>query len=159
MLPALVTDLLKKAEVSGDLWYLSAAITLHQLFLDKEIYPIRELVRAGVSVAKRSNNMPVLSDLIPIIDKNSDPVFLSRIYLQFSQIMLSSGDFNSALNIFKKISQETETLLLYTDNLTNLLKTGILRDSIQQIKDMLFNRLNRDTAESFNLPGSYRTKY
>jgi len=141
---ALVIDLLKKAEISGDLWYLSAAITIHQLFLDTEVYPIRELVRAGVSVARRSNNMPVLSDLIPIIDKNSDPVFLSRIYLQFSQIMLSSGDFNSALNIFRKISHETETLPQYADNLTDLLKTGILRDCIPLIKDMILNRLNQD---------------
>ncbi|MFA5347097.1 MAG: hypothetical protein WC294_03085 [Methanoregula sp.] len=140
----LIIDLLKKAEISGDLWYLSAAITLHQLFLEKETYPIRELVRAGVSVAKRSNNMPVLSDLIPIIDKNSDPVFLSRIYLQFSQIMLSSGDFTSALNIFRKISHETETLPQYSDNLTDLLKTGILKDSISLIKDMILTRVNRD---------------
>jgi hypothetical protein len=138
----LVIDLLKKAEISGDLWFLSAAITIHQLFLDHEVYPIRELVRAGVSVAKRSNNMPVLSDLIPIIDKNSDPVFLSRIYLQFSQIMLSSGDFTSALNIFRKISHETETLPQYVDNLTDLLKTGILRDSVAQIKDTILGRVN-----------------
>jgi hypothetical protein len=138
----LVIDLLKKAEMSGDLWFLSAAITIHQLFLDNEVYPIRELVRAGVSVAKRSNNMPVLSDLIPIIDKNSDPVFLSRIYLQFSQIMLSSGDFVSALNIFRRISHETETLPQYSDSLTNLLKTAILRDNIHLIKDMIVIRVN-----------------
>jgi hypothetical protein len=141
----LVTDLLKKAEISGDLWYLSAAITIHRLFQETEAYPIRELVRAGVSVARRSNNMPVLSDLIPIIDKNSDPVFLSRIYLQFSQIMLSSGDFNSALNIFRKISHETETLPQYADNLTDLLKTAILKDSIPLIRDMILNRINKDT--------------
>ncbi len=139
----LVIDLLKKAEISGDLWFLSAAITIHQLFLDHEVYPIRELVRAGVSVAKRSNNMPVLSDLIPIIDKNSDPVFLSRIYLQFSQIMLSSGDFTSALNIFRKISHETETLPQYVDNLTDLLKTGILRDSVALIRDTILGRVNQ----------------
>ena len=35
----LIIDLLKKAEMSGDLWYLSAAITLHQLFLDNEVIP------------------------------------------------------------------------------------------------------------------------
>ncbi len=140
----LVVDLLRKAEVSGDLWFLSAAITIHQLFQDDEVYPIRELVRAGVSVAKHSNSMPVLSDLIPIIDKNSDPVFLSRIYLQFSQIMLSSGDFPSALNIFRKISHETETLPQYVDNLTDLLKAGILRDSVALIVETIVSRLSQD---------------
>ena len=140
----LVTQLLKKAEVSGDLWYLSAAITLHQIFLENEAYPLRELVRAGVSVAKRSNNMPVLSDLIPIIDKDSNPVFLSRIYLQFSQIMLSSGDFSSALDIFRKISHETETLPQFEDCLTFLLKTGILKDSIPLVNEMILKRLKTD---------------
>jgi hypothetical protein len=140
----LVVYLLNKAEISGDLWYLSAAITLHQLFSDTEAYPLRELVRAGVSVAKRSNNMPVLSDLIPIIDKNSNPVFLSRIYLQFSQIMLSSGDFSSALDIFRKISHETENLPQFEDSLTHLLKTGILKDSIHLVNEMILKRLNKD---------------
>ncbi|MCX6684526.1 MAG: hypothetical protein NTZ37_07360 [Methanoregula sp.] len=140
----LVIYLLKKAEVSGDLWYLSAAITLHQIFLENEAYPLRELVRAGVSVAKRSNNMPVLSDLIPIIDKNSNPVFLSRIYLQFSQIMLSSGDFSSALDIFRKIGHETENLPQFGDCLTLLLKTGILEDGILLVNEMILKRLNTD---------------
>ncbi|MDD1692806.1 MAG: hypothetical protein LUQ05_06440, partial [Methanoregula sp.] len=141
----IVLDLLKKAETSGDLWYLSAAITIHRLFLDTEVYPVRELVRAGVSVAKRSNNMPVLSDLIPIIDRNSDPVFLSRIYLQFSQIMLSSGDFNSALTMFIKISRETEMLPQYADTLTDILKTGVLRDNVPLIKQTILGHLNQDT--------------
>ena len=144
----LVIHLLKKAETSGDLWYLSAAITLHQIFLENEAYPLRELVRAGVSVAKRSNNMPVLLDLIPIIDKNSNPVFLSRIYLQFSQIMLSSGDFSAALDIFRKISHETEILPQFEDSLTLLLKTGILKDRILQVNDTILKRLNKDIVNS-----------
>ena len=43
--------------------------------------------------------------------------FYPGIYLQFSQIMLSSGDFNSALEIFGKITQETENSP-YTDSLS-----------------------------------------
>jgi tetratricopeptide (TPR) repeat protein len=142
--PTLVIDLLKKAEFSGELWYLSAAVKLHKLFLDTEAYPLRELVRAGISVARHSNNMQVLSDLIPIIDKHSNPVVISRIYLQFSQIMLSSGDFTSALEIFKKISHETENLPQYEDNLTHLLKTGILRHSIPLVNETILKRLTED---------------
>ena len=140
----LVIDLLKKAELSGELWYLSAAIELHNLFLNTEAYPLRELVRAGIFVATHSNNMHVLLDLIPIIDKHSNPVVLSRIYLQFSQIILSSGDFASALNIFKKIGHEAENLPHYQDNLTYLLKTGILRHSIPLVNEMILKRLNDD---------------
>ena len=43
-------------------------------FLNAEEFPVRELVRAAVSVARHSGNMHVLSDLIPIIDKHSNPV-------------------------------------------------------------------------------------
>lgn len=140
----LVIDLLKKAEISGDLWYLTSAINLHQHFLNAESYPLREIVRAGISVAKQSNNMHVLLDLIPILDKHRNPVVISRIYLQFSQIMLSSGDFNSAIGIFKKIRHETENLPQYEDNLTHLLKTGVFRHSIPLVNDMILKQLNED---------------
>ncbi len=144
--PTLVIDLLKKAEVSGELWYLSAAIQLHQRFLDTELYPVRELVRAGISVARHSNNMSILSNLIPIIDKNSDPVIQSRIYLQFSEIMLNSGDFTSALDIFRKINHEAEKLPQYEDNLTLLLKTGISRHSIPLVHEIILKRLNNENV-------------
>ena len=144
--PTLIVDLLKKAELSGELWYLSAAIQLHQRFLETEIYPIRDLVRAGISVAKHSNNMSILSDLILIIDKNSNPLIQSRIYLQFSEIMLSSGDFTSALDIFRKISHETEKLPQYEDNLTHLLKIGISRHSIPLVNEMILKQLDNETV-------------
>jgi hypothetical protein len=142
----LVIDLLKKAETCGDLWYLSAAIQLHQRFLGNEPYPVRDLVRAGISVAKLSNNMSVLSGLIPIIDKNSNPVIQSRIYLQFSEIMLSFGDFTSALEIFRKIGHEGEKLPQYEDNLTHLLKTGISRHSIPLLNEVILKHLNNETV-------------
>ncbi len=143
----LVIDLLKKSEQSGDLWYLSSAIELHQAFLNNESYPVRDLVRAGISIAKHSHNMGVLAVLIPIIEKNTSHAIRSRIYLQFSQIMLSSGDFSSALEIFKKINHETENSPQYEDNLTYLLKTGILKDSIHRINELLINRLNDEVVQ------------
>ena len=144
----LVIDLLKKAELSGELWYLSTAIKLHQEFMNEEAYPIRDLVRAGISVARHSNNMAVLSDLIPIIDKNSNTVIRSRIYLQFSQIMLSFDAFDAALEIFKKISHDTKNLLQYEDNLTHLLITGILKDSIPRINETILEQLNHDVVHN-----------
>jgi hypothetical protein len=144
----LVIDLLKKAELSGELWYLSAGIQLQDRFLKTEIYPVRDLVRAGISIAKHSNNMSVLSDLIPIIDKNSNPAIQSRIYLQFSEIMLSSGDFTSGLEIFRKIGNEAETLPQYEDNLTHLLKTGISRHSIPLVNEMILKNLNSETVNT-----------
>ena len=141
----LVIDLLKKAELSGELWYLSTAIKLHQLFLNDRGYIHSGNWSVRVFLLPSSQTIcHVLSDLIPIIDKHSNPVVLSRIYLQFSQIMLSSGDFTSALDIFRKISHETENLPQYEDNLTHLLKTGILRHSIPLVNEMILKPLNED---------------
>ena len=144
----IVVDLLKKAERSGDPWFLSSAMDLQKHISNKDVYPIKEMVRAGISVSKNSGNMQVLTELIPVIEKHCDPVFMSRIYLQFSQIMLSSGDFNTALGLFGKIRQESESYPLYTECLVQVLKAGILNDSIPLIHKNILGKLNPDTANS-----------
>ena len=138
----LVLDLLKKAERSGDPWFLSSALDLQRHLLKSEPYPVRELVRAGISVAKNTKNMHILVDLVPLIDENLEPVVSSRIYLQFSQIMLTFDDFSSALGIFEKISQDMESTPLYADTLTHLLKKGILNDRIPLINTSLLARVS-----------------
>jgi tetratricopeptide (TPR) repeat protein len=145
---AIVIDLLKKAERSGDPWFLSTAMDLQQHISDDEVYPIREMVRAGISVARSSNNMLVLSGLIPVINQHCSNNVISRIYLQFSQIMLSSGDFSSALGIFGKIDHETENLSPYAECLIHLLKEGILNDSIPLIYNNILMKLNKDVVNN-----------
>ena len=144
----LILDLLKKAERSGDKWFLSTAMKLHQHQSGTETCPTREIVRAGISVARNSNEMQVLTDLIPLIEKNCNSAILSRIYLQFSQIMLSSGDFNSALEIFGKITQETENLPQFADSLSHLLKKGIANDKIPLINNTILESLKKDVANN-----------
>ncbi len=144
----IVIDLLKKAERSGDPWFLSTAMDLQQHISDSDEYPIREMVRAGISVARNSNDMRVLSGLIPVIDSHCNTLVLSRIYLQFSQIMLSSGNFSSALGIFGKINHETENISSYAECLVHLLKEGILNDSIPLVNNNILVKLNKDTVNS-----------
>src|SRR5208337_2905996 len=84
----------------------------------------------------------------PLIEKNCNSLILSRIYLHFSQIMLSSGDFNSALEIFGKISHEIENLPQFTDSLSHLLKKGIANDSIPLIKNGILISLKKDVANN-----------
>jgi len=62
--------------------------------------------------------------------------------------MLSSGDFSSALGIFGKISQETETQSAYTDCLIHLLKEGILNDSIPLIYNNILIKLSTDVVNN-----------
>lgn len=144
----IVIDLLKKAERSGDPWFLSTAMDLQQHISDAEVYPIREMVRAAISVARNSNDMQVLSGLIPVINKHCNNTVISRIYLQFSQIMLSSGDFSSALGIFGKINHETENLSPYVECLIHLMKEGILNDSIPLIYNNILIKLNTDLVNN-----------
>jgi len=149
----IVIDLLKKAERSGDSWFLSSAMDLQKHISHKDAYPIREMVRAGISVSKNSGNMQILTDLMPVIENHCDPVFLSRIYLQFAQIMLSSGDFNAALGLFGKIRHESENYPQYNECLIQVLKEGILNDSIPLINKNILVKLNPDTTHS----GIYRS--
>jgi hypothetical protein len=142
----IVIDLLRKAERSGEFWYLSSALDLQQHISDTGSYPLREMIHAAIAVATATGNMQVLNDLIPVIERNSNPVAISRTYLQFSQIMLSSGDFGSALELFGKISHDSETHPQYSDILTSLLKAGFLNDRIPEVSTTLLVRLNEATV-------------
>jgi tetratricopeptide (TPR) repeat protein len=142
----IIIDLLRKAERSGEFWYLSSALELQQHISDTGSYPLREMIHAAIAVATATGNMQVLNDLIPVIEKNSSTIGVSRTFLQFSQIMLSSGDFRSALGLFGKISHETENLPQYSDILTHLLKAGFLNDTISIVKEALLKNLNENIA-------------
>jgi len=144
----IVIDLLRKAERSGDPWFFSTALNLQQHISDAEEFPTREMVRAGISVAGHLNDMQVLNELIPVIDRHCSTEILSRIYLQFSQIMLSSGNFSSALGIFGKINHESENNALYSECLIQLLKEGILNDSIPLIHNNILVKLNKEVVNN-----------
>ncbi len=144
----IIIDLLKKAEQSGEFWYLSSALELQQKNRETGSYPLREMIHAATAVASATGNMQVLNDLIPVIEKNSSSTSVSRTYLQLSQIMLSSGDFGSALALFGKISHETEILAQYSDILTQLLKAGFARDCIPAVRETLLVDLNETVVAS-----------
>jgi hypothetical protein len=144
----IIIELLKKAERSGEFWYLSSAQELQQHISDTGSFPVREMIHAATAVATATGNMQILSDLIPVIEKHSSTIGVSRTYLHFSQIMLSAGDFGSALGLFSKIHHETENLPQYSDILTHLLKAGFLNDCIPRVKESLLKNLNETIATS-----------
>jgi len=104
------------------------------------------MIHAAIAVATATGNMQVLNDLIPVIEKNSSVAGIARTYLQFSQIMLSSGDFGSALELFAKISHDTEIHPQYSDILTHILKAGFLNDHIPGVNKTLLSNLNETTV-------------
>jgi hypothetical protein len=137
----IVIDLLKKADKSGDIWYFESAMNLQQIIANPDKFPIREIIKAGISVARHSNEINVLSDLIPFIEKNCNPEYLSHVYLQFSQVILDSGNFESALKIFGKVNYESENVSPYTDCLTRLLMAGVKKNSIAKINSLILYKL------------------
>jgi tetratricopeptide (TPR) repeat protein len=144
----IIIDLLRKAERSGELWYLSSAMDLQQHISESGAYPLREMIHAAIAVATTTGNMQVLNDLIPVIERNSTHGGISRTYLHFSQIMLNSGDFESALQLFGKISHDAESHPQYADILTQILKAGFLHDQIIRVNEALLINLNETTASA-----------
>jgi tetratricopeptide (TPR) repeat protein len=144
----IIIDLLRKAERSGEYWYFSSALELLQHTGYTGSYPLREMIHAAISVATATGTVQVLNDLIPVLEKNSSNTIVSRTCLQFSRIMLSNGDFGSALTLFGKISNKTEILPQYSDILTDLLKAGFLNDHIPDVKGTLLKNLNETTVAS-----------
>lgn len=144
----IVIDILEKSERTGDPWFLKTAMELQGRRSDVENYPVREIVRAGISVAKKTGNMLILTELIPIINQQCSSGTLSRMYLQFSQIMLDAGDFHAAFAIFREIHSENETLPLYADCLIQLIKRGTLHDQISPIDQEILSHLSPDTSHT-----------
>ena len=144
----IISDLLSKAERTGDPWFLSTALKLQKNLTETNSYPVRETVRAGISVARKTGNMQILNELIPVISQQCNPGGMSKIYIQFAQIMLGAGDYLSALHIFQEISPGSEEQPLYPDTLTQLLKEGIIKDSILPIQQTVLPRIATETANA-----------
>lgn len=144
----IVIDLLNKAERTGDNWFLSTAMKLLRNLTAADTYPVREIVRAGISVARKSGDTQVLTSLITLISTRCNPGALARVYLQFAQIMLAAGDFSSALKIFREIAAGSEDLPQFSDTMTFLLKEGIIRDAVTQIQDDVFQLLTKEGIQT-----------
>ncbi len=143
----IVIDLLDKAERTGDPWFLTTAIKLQNNVAATENYPVREIVRAGIAVAKKSGDTRILTSLITLISKRCNAGALARVYIQFAHIMLTAGDFTSALTIFKEISAGYEELPQFSDTMTLLIKEGIIRDEVPSIHKDVFTQLTKESAQ------------
>ena len=134
----IIQNLLKKAERSGDFWYLLNAINFLQYLSSKKNYPVREIVHAGIVIAQHSHSTHSLIKLIPFIENACDNKDSMGFYLQFLQIMLLQDDFENATKIFGKITQSEEILPQYTNCLAKLIEEGIFHDQQSfQFKEIL----------------------
>ncbi len=93
-----------------------------------EKYPIRDIVRAGIAVSRHAHSAQVLANLIPFIEKSCDRNEAIEIFLQFSQIMLLLGDFDSATKLFSRIKPPQEISPHYCTCFAKLIEEGIVHD-------------------------------
>jgi hypothetical protein len=124
----IIQNLLTKAERSGDQWYLSNSIEFLRYIPSKKKYPVREIIHAGTTIARQSHSSKGLIKLVPFIEKNCGSQESARIYIQFLQIMLLSGDLDDAVKLFRKITYPTEILPQYCNCLAKLIEECIFHD-------------------------------
>jgi len=148
-----ILALLKKAEKSGDKWYLAYATELQKFLPKEDKYPLREIIRAGMAIARNTKNMTVLSDLIPLIERTCNDSDTSRTYLQFSQIMLACDDYSRSIDMLEKVRDKTENLTQFIECLFLLLKYGIFNDAIPRV----YEGLLKTQADTIVLPAIIRT--
>ncbi|MFA5331917.1 MAG: hypothetical protein WC342_06020 [Methanoregula sp.] len=124
-----VQCLLNNAEISADPLILSEAMNFLNYLPGPEMYPVKEIIHAGVTIVQQTQVTKGLCDLLPFIEKNCKSYDLNKIYLQFAQIMLASGDFENAILILGKIAQPSEINPVYSEFLSQLLHEAIIRDT------------------------------
>lgn len=147
----IIQDLLLKAERSGNPWYLSNAIDFLRYLQSKEKYPVKEIVCAGIAIARHSHSTRILVNLIPFFEKTSDITDLTAIYLKFSQIMLSLGDFDNASKLFGKITPPTEVLPQYIKCLAKLIEECVFYDQqFSQFKEILGKTDNTVSSDAIS---------
>jgi hypothetical protein len=133
----IVTNLLKKANRDGDIWYFSTALEIQNRLLEPATYPIREIVKAGISIAEQSGTMKAFTLIVPMIEKTNDPALSSRIFIQMTQVMLSQGRFKDALELYAKIDPGLENLPHFDDCSIALFKQSVMNDNVPLVKELL----------------------
>lgn len=140
ILELLLRNLLIKAERSGDPWYLTTAIGFIQDFPPEEKAPVKDIVRAGIAIARHTDSTLVLVHLLPFIEQYCDRNETTGIYLKFVNIMLELGDFDQATTLFSQIPPTRESLPQYCICLAQLLEDSIFHDlGSSQFREILGN--------------------
>jgi len=133
---AILQCLLKKAEKSADPEYLSDSMKFLIYLPDFKAYPVKDIIHTGIAIVRQTKSTKCFFELVPFIDKTCNGGDLKKIYLQFTQITLSNGDFENAIKFFGKIKQPSEISTQYRDCLAQLIQEGIYRDHPVFIDDL-----------------------
>jgi hypothetical protein len=139
----IIQNLLKKTQDSGDIFFLDNAIRFHDTFSRQRPIPIRELVKAGISVAEHTGDITALTSVVPIIEQSCDEQESARFFIQIALIMASRDHFTEALQVFSKVGEAGESHLSFDACCVLLFKKGIISDDVSLLQNVLSHKLER----------------
>lgn len=145
----LVLELLKKAERSGERWYLEKAFEFNARSTVETQLPIEEIVLSGIAVVEKSGNPTVLLDITPLIEESCDAAKAAHLYRQITDALSRMGDFYHAIEVMKKASSSAQRInAQFFDTSVRLIKEGIRRNEIDLVRENILTTLEIDIADS-----------
>ena len=145
----LVLELLKKAERSGDRWFLEKAFEFNARGVMETQLPIEEIVLSGIAVVEKTGNPTILLDIAPMIDESCDAAKATHLYRQITDALSRMGDFYHAIEVMKKVSSSTQRInAQFFDTSVRLIKEGVRRDEIDLVRGNILTALDTDIADS-----------
>lgn len=145
----LVLELLKKAERSGERWYLEKAFEFNARGAGEGQLPIEEIVLSGIAVVEKSGNPTVLLDITPLIDETCDAAKAAQLYRQITDALSRMGDFYYAIEVMKKASSSAQRInAQFFDTSVRLIKEGVRRDEIGLVRENILATLDIEIADS-----------
>ncbi|MDN7012271.1 hypothetical protein FGW20_04300 [Methanoculleus sp. FWC-SCC3] len=144
----LVLELLKKAERSGERWFLEKAFEFNARGAETQL-PIEEIVLSGIAVVEKSGNPTILLDITPLIDESCDAAKAAQLYRQITDALSRMGDFYHAIEVMKKASSSAQRInAQFFDTSVRLIKEGVRRDEIGLVRENILATLDIDIADS-----------
>ncbi|HOI61832.1 MAG TPA: hypothetical protein PLI76_07085, partial [Methanoculleus sp.] len=145
----LILELLKKAERSGERWYLEKAFEFNTRSTVEAKLPIEEIVLSGIAVVEKSGNSTILLDIMPLIDESCDATKAAQLYRQITDALSRMGDFYHAIEVMKKASTSAQRInAQFFDTSVRLIKEGIRRGEVDLVRENILATLDIDIAES-----------
>lgn len=150
-LQAIIRELLRAAERLGDPYYFEAGLRFNTMLRPDEEVQIKEVVRAGIAVVERTGEARFILAIVPLVEEAVSGNRALTIYLTLVHTLLERGAFSHAIDIYAKIpsfSEITQIGMQFWDTSVMLVSNGVLRDRVDQVKNLVFERMDTSTKES-----------
>ncbi len=145
----LVVRLLKKAETTGDHWYIKKALEFNGRITDPAQIPLKEIIHSGILIAEKTRNPDFLIAVLPLVEQLYDRPAATHTYLQFTNTLLRIGEFYDAIETHSRVDMHDLVHRHQTDEASvRLLKEAILRDEIDLVNARVLSLLEPEQTET-----------